>query len=237
MDITNTVLFDLITIILVIVVLLLLILQWFAIRSTLAEYFQKRDQDTATKDDLGDLIGKIDDLRVRFVSEIEALRAQLDQPPPPTEVTITPPPVEEGAIGLRDARYERDYQVLSDLWDVLYDYRRATLDLGLYLEDTPAEGKVTPTRETRLRIFAQSKNALSELLHRQMPFYPSEIYTATLDLLNIGGDRETDPDLEISQTGEQDHILAYWESTGKRGAEILEGIEIVSELIRKRIAD
>ena len=164
-------------------------------------------------------------------ADLEALSTQVDALTALTssDQKALPEPIEPEAES-NPQQFEMEYTILSELWDALLTLQHTTLDLQMATDQSESYAPQRGRNTEQLRQFAESYNALSQLVHRKRPFYPRAIFNALVRIM-----APTEMGVTPLSSDEGDQEQGYWENAINRADEIVEGIDQVCELIRKRM--
>lgn len=178
-------------------------------------YLGKKAENLATKEDISEITKKIETVRHDYASQLEATKADLS-----------------AQLKTHGFRYEKEYEVLSELTALLVDLKDASLNLR------PAADFKDPTKSQevikneRLKGLSEAGRALYLYREKKRPFYPSEIYKAISAVDEIAR-------TELIQFQFHDPEIKsyskYWQEADKNHEQIATLAEDAMKKIRERV--
>ena len=188
------------------------------INSYLPKYFGKKGENLATKEDISEITNKIETVKHDYARQLESTKAELS-----------------AQLNTHGFRYEKEYEVLSELTALLVEVRDASLSLRPVMDFKDASKKEDEIKNERLQRLFEAGRALYLSREKKRPFYPAEIYEAILTVENTARSesikyRYKDP---FKLDGES--YLSYWEEAEKNQKEIAAHADVAMEHIRKRV--
>ncbi len=201
-------------------VMLGLFLAWgWSLRGVFLTYLERLTTLYGTRDEIGDLAEKVEQVRLAQAAEIGSLNARLDRLPQPVKV-----------------RSPREGELLSELWDALLSFQEAALDL------LPADGEPDVAAEegpagglAQRRTYERAYRGLSTLLHRRRPFYPASIFQALLRIMTLGDPQSLHGAIEREDTQQETDSPPIPPSPADRIPDVVDEIDQVCELIRTHL--
>ncbi len=185
--------------------IIILVAIGFFIRSYLPAYFEEKGKNLATKEDIAEITDKIEAVRAQY-----AVRSHMN--------TLT---------------FEKEFEILSEVWSTLVDLKSAAQGLRPMLDHVDPNEPADERKRKRLQKFAESYSAFANVVEKNRPFYPTDIYKALFEIMMIAADeadeyRHRDPDRRRLDE-------KYWRSALDNNRKIVAQVDGVCELIRKRI--
>jgi hypothetical protein len=188
----------------------------FILHSYLPGYFRKKGENLATKEDIAEITHQIENVKHEYATQLENAKADLS-------VLVT----------RHGFRYEKEYEVLGRLTELLVELRGASVSLRPavdYKDPALSEDEIKQQRLTRLNQAGRDVYLESE---KKRPFFPSDIYDSIQAILKITHSESIE--YRIKDPFEREGFLAYWESADKNQAAITQSVEDAMELIRNRV--
>lgn len=182
----------------------------------LPEYFRKKGENLATKEDISDITSKIESVKHEYASQLENAKADLS-----------------ALVTRHGFRYEREYEVLGRLTELLVELRDACNGLrpAVDLRDpTLSEDEIKQNRLSRLYKAGRELYLESE---RKRPFFPSDIFDSIRVILDTSHLESTE--YRIKDPFKGDEFLNYWESAEKNQKKVAQAVEDTMDLIRQRV--
>ena len=197
------------------VYVLLAILISLLVTIFLPKYVGKKAENLATKEDISEITDQIESVKMEYANLLASTRAELS-----------------AQINTHGFRYEKEYEVLDSLTELLVEVRDAALSLrpvADYVDPNKSEDEI---KQERLERFVKARSALYLKCERKRPFFPDEIYRLITEV------RKT----AISESIQYRHRdssgkdwLKYWDDAEKNQAEIASKADAAMEKIRERI--
>jgi hypothetical protein len=182
----------------------------------LSSYFKEKGKNIATKEDIAYITKEIEEVKYEYTRETESLRSNLSN-----------------QIKVSGFRYEKEYEILSDLTEKLVDVRDSALSMRPELDYIDPKKDPQEITNERLDRFQKSHYALYLSREKTRPFYSQEIYAAILEV-------ESAARLESIQFKHRDHYedhnkQDYWEQAVKNQKEIASAATTALDAIRSRV--
>ena len=175
----------------------------------LPTYFGKQGKYLATQGDIVEIVGRLEQVETQTQKELYLLQAQVEH------------------NNQRDnGRFDKEYEVLSQLWETLLDLQRAALSVQPVSMETDENHNTMGVKPEGLEKFADAFSALSDLMHRQRPFFPQKIYDSLVGLMTVN---------ETLEEELQKNAREYWEAGRRNAGEIVRRIDRLCEQIRARV--
>lgn len=188
----------------------------FLFRKYLFSYSSEKGKNLATKEDIGEITNKIEIVKLDYAQQLESTRAELSS-----------------QLNTHGFRYEKEYEVLSDLTGYLVDVRNASLNLRPILDFVdPTKNKEEIKRE-RLQKFFEASRDLYFVREKKRPFYTEEIYQAILDVDKAA--RTESIEYEHKDPFEENNYKDYWNTAKENQEEIASKADVAMEKIRERV--
>ena len=191
------------TIILGILQIVIAIILGLVIKSYLPSYFSKKGENLATKEDIREITEKVGEIRVEY-----AKRQYVSE-----------------------KAFDKEFEVLSELWKALIELRYATLNLRPIFDTVDPNETEEQRKIKRLNKFGESYNNFLLKIMQYQPFFPKEIFSALEEIRTVAYSEALDYEYSNPKS-----IQEYWDKAKANSDAILKGIDKVGELIRERIS-
>lgn len=186
------------------------------INGFLQKYFGKKGENLATKEDISEITNKIETVKHDYARQLESTKAQLS-----------------AQISTHGFRYEKEYEVLSELTALLVDVRDASLSLRPVMDYRDPLKTEDEIKKERLQRFFDTKRALYISREKKRPFYPAQIYEAILAVEKVA--RTESITYQYKDPNSDRNFMSYWEEAEKNQKEIAHLAEDAMGHIRKRV--
>nr|WP_319565196.1 hypothetical protein [uncultured Rhodoferax sp.] len=184
--------------------------------SFLPKYFGKKGENLATKEDIAEITDKIETVKHDYASQLESVKAELS-----------------AKLSTYGFRYEKEYEVLSELTILLVDVRDASISLRPIVDFRDPDKSIDDIKDERLKRFFDARRSLYIAREKKRPFYPEEIYQTILSIEKIAHAESID--YQHQNPFEKGKYLSYWESAEKNQKEITASVEAAMMKIRERV--
>ncbi|MEO3357782.1 hypothetical protein [Acinetobacter haemolyticus] len=181
-----------------------------------SKYFAKKGENLATKEDITEITSKIETVKHEYASQLESVKAELS-----------------AKLTTYGFRYEKEYEVLSELTAVLVELRDASTSLRPVFDFHDPNMTKDEIKQERLKRFFDSRKNLYLIRERKRPFYPDDIYQAILSIENIA--HKESIGYQYKDPFEKGSFLAYWEEAEKNQKEITASVENALMKVRDRV--
>lgn len=188
----------------------------FIFRKFLFSYSTEKGKNLATRENIEEITDKIENVKLDYARQLEAARAELSS-----------------QINTHGFRYEKEYEVLSDLTGHLVDVRNASLNLRPVFDFVDPNKTKDEIKRERLQAFYETRRKLFFVREKKRPFYPDEIYQAVLDIDKAA--RSESIDYEYGDPFKGDKIGDYWDKAKENQEDIVNKTNIAMENIRERV--
>ncbi|EMN7358641.1 hypothetical protein WB890_004374 [Vibrio parahaemolyticus] len=203
---------------LVIVILQVLVLVaigcLFLFRKVLFSYSNEKGKNIATKEDIGDITQKIENVKIDYATQLEETKAAL-----------------MSRISTHSYRFEKEYEVLSQLTECLVELRSATLQLRPLFDQVDINEPEVERKNKRLGRLYDARKALFQVRESKRPFFTEEIYQSVLDIDKTAHHESIGYELHSPNGLRSD----YWEDAEKNQAAITQSVEQAMAKIRERV--
>ena len=162
------------------------------IKSYLPAYFSKKGENLATKEDIKDITEKVEEIRVEYAKRQHT----------------------------SERAFDKEFDVLSELWQALVELRHSTLNLRPILDSVDPKETEEQRKLKRLNKFSESYNNFLSKLWQYQPFYPKEIFDALEEIRTFAYSEVLD--YELAETR---HIREYWDKAKENSEAIVSGID------------
>lgn len=186
------------------------------INSFLPKYFGKKGENIATKEDISGITNKIETVKHDYARQLESTKAELS-----------------AQLNTHGFRYEKEYDVLSELTALLVEVRDASLSLRPVMDFKDASKTDDEIKKERLQRLFETGRALYLSREKKRPFYPAEIYEAILAVESTARSESIKYQYKDRLDGKS--FLNYWEEAEKNQKEIASLADVAMEHIRKRV--
>ena len=184
---------------------------YLVIKGHLFSYFQEKGKNLATKEDIEEITDKVERVRSQYTAGIEVLRSELVR-----------------QTHMHRLSFEKEFEILSELWAAVVDLRAATLAIRPILDFIPREKTEEQVKEERLERFNKSYAECYQVVAKNRPFYPEDIYQTASKIMEISID-------EVRQANLFGYKLEYWNKAEQNAGAIITGAESICQAIRKSI--
>jgi hypothetical protein len=188
----------------------------FLAKYYLPSYVKEKGKNLATREDIAEITDKIESVKIEYAKELESLKSHLN-----------------AKFHAHTVRFEKEFMVFEELWACLVDLRDATRRLRPVMDY--ANPKDPEVAKERLESFANAYDLFYNVVHKNRPFFPQEVFEILRQLMKLVFGEASDYQMGWSSPREFDPN--YWKTAEKNAREILEEIEAVCETIRKRIKE
>ena len=177
-------------------------------------YISKKGENLATKDDVGEITTKIEDVRHDYAARLESLRTTL-----------------QAKLQIDHVRYQNEYLILSALSEKVVELRDSAIGLRPSADIHDPNESEDDRKRRRLKNFNDASHQYYSLASTKKPFIPEEICEIVDELRKKSrseairyahGDPDKDP-------------IKYWDEADKN-AEVIEKLaNEVMTAIRERV--
>ncbi|MCU8430612.1 hypothetical protein OC522_21035 [Vibrio vulnificus] len=203
---------------LVIIILQVLVLAaigcLFLFREILFSYSNEKGKNIATKEDIGDITQKIEDVKIDYATQLEKTKAAL-----------------MSRISTHSYRFEKEYEVLSQLTECLVELRSATLQLRPIFDQIDPSESEDERKNKRLDRFYEARKALFQVRETKRPFFTEDIYQSILEIDKTAHHESIDYELRSPNDIKRD----YWEDAEKNQKVMSQSVEQAMAKIRERV--
>ncbi|UUA72102.1 hypothetical protein [Cellvibrio sp. QJXJ] len=188
----------------------------FLFRKYLFSYSSEKGKNLATKEDISEITGKIEAVKLDHARQLEAARAELSS-----------------QINTHGFRYEKEYDVLSELSALLVDVRDASLSLRPAMDFIDPNKSKEEIKRERLGRFYEALRALYLVREKKRPFYPKNIYEAIRTIEKES--RSESIQYQYKDPMDNKNYIEYWEQAEKNQETITKLAETAMSNIRDRV--
>jgi hypothetical protein len=186
------------------------------LKSFLPEYFKKKGENLATKEDIADITHKIETVRHEYATQLECAKADLS-----TLVTQ------------HSFRYEKEYDVLGRLTELLVELRDASVGLRPVVDVRDPVLSADQVKQQRLARLYEAGISVYLESEKKRPFYPDDIYDSIQAILKVTHLESIE--YRIKDPFKSEGLMEYWENAAKNQNAITQSVEEAMELIRNRV--
>ncbi len=198
------------------VIILLAIGCLFLFRKFLFSYSSKKGENLATKEDVAEITSKIESVKLNHAKQLEEARADLST-----------------QINNHGFRYEKEYEVLSELSELLVDVRDTCLSLRPAFDYKDPNKSDDEIKRERLTKYYDALRALYAVREKKRPFYPDEIYQAIREIEKES--RSESIEYQHNDPHDSARHMEYWENAEKNQTKVTEIAERAMQKIRERV--
>ncbi len=184
----------------------IIIVGGFLLNSHLPAYFEEKGKNLADKEDIRVITEKIEAVRTEYAKQLHVYQLT----------------------------FGKEFEILYEAWQKLIDVRRAAQGLRPLLDHINPNEPDEERKKKRLHIFSESHRAFIDVVEKNQPFYPKDIYASLYDIAMITYD-EAD-EYAVRDPERRPLNRNYWESALRNQEKILKAVDDVCEQIRKRVA-
>ncbi|OBU35441.1 hypothetical protein [Photobacterium phosphoreum] len=184
------------------------------VRSFLPNYVKKKAENLATKEDIGDITQKIEDVKIDYATQLEETKAAL-----------------MSRISTHSYRFEKEYEVLSQLTECLVEVRSATLQLRPIFDRVDLTESEDERKNKRLDRLYDARKTLFQVRETKRPFFTEDIYKSILEIDKTAHHESIGYELHSPNDLKRD----YWEDAEKNQETITQSVEQAMTKIRERV--
>ncbi|MCD9495020.1 hypothetical protein [Photobacterium carnosum] len=184
------------------------------VRSFLPNYVKKKAENLATKEDIGDITQKIEDVKIDYATQLEETKAAL-----------------MSRISTHSYRFEKEYEVLSQLTECLVEVRSATLQLRPIFDRVDLTESEDERKNKRLDRLYDARKTLFQVRETKRPFFTKDIYKSILEIDKTAHHESIGYELHSPNDLKRD----YWEDAEKNQETITQSVEQAMTKIRERV--
>ena len=188
----------------------------FLFRKFLFSYSSEKGKNLATKEDIADITQKIEDVKLIHAKQLESTRAELSS-----------------QINTHGFRYEKEYEVLSELSALLVDVRDASLSLRPALDFVDPNKTDEEIKKERLTRYYDALRALYVIREKKRPFYPDDIYQSIRTIEKES--RSESIAYQYQDPNDGAKYMDYWDKAKENQDKITEFAEDSMSKIRERV--
>ncbi len=196
------------------IVVLLGVIALFAYVRALHAAIPRVPPSVATKEDLREILEKVETLRSGQSAESARLRGEAGKP------------------DVRQFQYETELKTYEDVWSMLVQVQAATESLRPMLDPIHLRDEAVKDARDRKRLadFASVFNGFTRFVQERRPFFPPPIYLELQRLMTLAhGDA-----IEVAHVRE--HLDPdYWMSARENAEAISHQVDRIGEVIRDRL--
>lgn len=187
---------------------------WF--RKFLFSYTEQKGKNLATKEDIGEITSSIEQVKLDHAKQLESARAELSS-----------------QINTHGFRYEKEYEVLSELSSLLVDIRDASISLRPVMDIRDSSKTDDEIKQERLTRFYEALRALYLVREKKRPFFPEEIYLSIRSIEKAS--RSESIEYKYHDPMDAERYMDYWEKAESNQEKITELAEEAMSKIRARV--
>jgi hypothetical protein len=198
------------------VLMLVGVLCVFVFRNFLFSYGSEKGKNLATKEDVGEITNRIETVKFEHARQLEAARAELSS-----------------QINTHGFRYEKEYEVLSELSSLLVDVRDASISFRPVMDFIDPSKTEEERKKERLTRYYDALRALYYVREKKRPFFPEDIYQS-IQMIEKET-RSESIEYEYREPSHCERPMDYWDDARKSQARITELAENAMKKIRERV--
>lgn len=199
----------------------------FIFKKYLFSYASEKGKNLATKEDVGEITQKIEDVKHEYARKMQELQHDYAQKLESARAELS------AQLSTHGFRYEKEYEVLSELTSNLVDVRDTSVSLRPALDFRDPDKSDEDIKRDRLTRFSEALKSLYIVRERKRPFYSEEIYQAILAIEKKS--RRESLEYQHKDPEEGKNFLDYWDSAEKNQEQIIELAEVAMQKIRDRV--
>jgi len=184
--------------------------------SFLPAYFKRKGENLATKDDIAEITTKIESVKYDYAHQLESVKAGMS-----------------ALLSVHGYRYEKEYEVLSQLTESLVDLRDRSLMLRPVADFRDPLKSEDEVKQERLALLHAAGRKVYQESEKKRPFFPAEIYDAIRETLKISNRESTE--YRFEHPFDEGNFMNYWDNADKNQKAITQSVETALDLIRKRV--
>jgi hypothetical protein len=184
----------------------------------LRSYFQEKGKNLATRQDIEEITEKIEGVRKQYTSEIEVLRSNLSR-----------------QSHIHNIAFEKEFEILSEVWASLVELQAAAMGLRPVLDSVDPKESEDERKQKRLKQFGEAFGAFTRVVIKNRPFYPTEIYSQLLSLRGLAIEEAVEYQWRNPTDKGSGRDPEYWKKAHQNAEKIIQKVDEICELIRKRI--
>jgi hypothetical protein len=188
----------------------------FLFKNFLFSYSSEKGKNIATKEDIGEITIRIESVKLDHATQLESARAELSS-----------------QINTHGFRYEKVYEVLSELSALLVDVRDASISLRPVMDFRDPNKTDGEIKQERLTRFYEALRALYLVREKKRPFFPEEIYQSIRLIEKESRSESIEYQYHDPMDGER--YMDYWEKAESNQEKITEQAEVAMGQIRVRV--
>jgi len=188
----------------------------FLFRKFLFSYSSEKGKNLATKEDIGEITSKIEKVKLDHATQLESARAELSS-----------------QINTHGFRYEKEYEVLSELSSLLVDVRDASISFRPVMDFRDPNKTDGEIKQERLTRFYEALRALYLVREKKRPFFPEDIYQSIRSIEKES--RSESIEYQYHDPADGERYLDYWEKAESNQDKITELAEEAMKKIRERV--
>lgn len=170
----------------------------------------------ATKEDIADITHQIETVKLEYEKQLENAKADLS-------VLVT----------RHGFRYEKEYDVLGRLTELLVELRDASVGLRPAVDLKDPDLSDDQIKQQRLARLHEAGRTVYLESQRKRPFFPGDIYESIEAILKITH-RES-IEYRMKDPYKREGFMEYWDSAEKNQNAITQLVEEAMALIRNRV--
>ena len=188
----------------------------FLFRKYLFSYSAEKGKNLATKEDIVEITNKIENVKLDHARQLESARAELSS-----------------QINTHGFRYEKEYEVLTELSALLVDVRDASLNLRPIVDSRDSNKSDEEIKKERLTLYYEALRKLYFVREKKRPFYPKDIYQSILAISKESQSESIQFKYRDPRDGTE--YMDYWEKAEENQRKITELAEDAMNNIRERV--
>ena len=185
-------------------------------RKYFLSYLEKKAENLATKEDISEITDKIESVKHDYAGQLESTKAELSN-----------------QINTYSYRYEKEYDVLTELTALLVDVKDACIRLRPLLDTQDTSKPEHEIKMERLEALFEARKSLYSIREKKRPFYPQEIYEAVLDIDRLV--HKESFNYKYKSPLNDDKFQDYWDEAEKNQTAIVDKAERAMKVIRERV--
>ena len=186
----------------------------FIFRKALFSYSTEKGKNIATKEDIGEITKRIENVKLDYATQLEE-----------TKVALL------SKMSTHSYRFEKEYEVLSDLTKSLVELRSAVLGLRPEFDTVDFDEGPKERKNKRLDRLYEARHDLYCMRESKRPFFSEEIYQSIL-IIDKEAVNETK---SYEYQNPNDLQRDYWGEAENNRGKIIKAVEYSMTIIRERV--
>lgn len=202
----------------VIQTIIALILIGFLVRF-FPSYLKYKGKNLATKEDIEEITRKIEGVRSEYVSQTERLKSELGK-----------------LVHVHKVQFEKEFVILQEVWGKLVELQNATRRLRPIYDSPEPDLSEEQRKDMRLKKFDEAFRGYYEVVEKSKPFYPQIVYDELTPLMKSTYSEAVEYRVFSPVPNKLGYDEKYYEKMQKNIGEIIERVDKICDVIRRRVS-